>query len=220
MTDARSPLRAFRAAIFAAVGVSLAAVGHSSMSGQDVPFGALLVAFVVTGLAAWGVGHRRRGIPSIATGLLAMQAALHLTFAGSQTDTASMGGSHMGGSHSHGHMGGSHASGAPASGAGAHLDHSSLGMLAVHVLAALVCALWLARGEAAFFQLLAAVDSLAFAPLRLLLTAVRLPLPPRLTRRPRPRPVARARAAVLAYAVTRRGPPAQGLLLRPAPLAS
>ncbi|MFM9367507.1 hypothetical protein [Streptomyces sp. Da 82-17] len=217
MTDARSPLRAFRAAIFAAVGVSLGAVGHSSMSGREIPFGALLVAFVVTGVVAWGVGHRRRGVPSIATGLLAMQTALHLTFAGSQA--------HSPAHPSHG-SGASMGDGSGAStGAGMHgggADHSSLGMLAVHGLAALVCALWLARGEAAFFQLLAAVESSAFAPLRLLLTAVRLPVPPRLTRRPRPRPAARARAVVLAYAVTRRGPPARRSFceLRLTPLAS
>ncbi|MDQ8701376.1 hypothetical protein RCO28_02585 [Streptomyces sp. LHD-70] len=209
------------------------------MSAHDIPFNGLFAAFVLTVIVAWTVGHRRRGIPSIATGLLAMQAGLHLTFAGSQGHGSQAYASHGSGLHAstgtgphagHGsatymsagtHLG--HDAPMSGSGAGAHgaaTDHSSLGMLAVHVLAALVCALWLARGEAAFLQLLAAVDSLAFAPLRLLLTAVRLPLPPRITRRPRPRPAARARAAVLAYAVTRRGPPATAPLLRHAPLAS
>ncbi|NBE56540.1 hypothetical protein [Streptomyces boluensis] len=259
MTDVRSPLRAFRAALFAAVGVPLAAVGHSSMSGRDLPFGALLLAFAVTAVVAWCVGHRRRGVPSLATGLLGMQAALHLAFSGAQahagpprgpTGTAGgpmrtgdpMGpGSSMaaggptgadaamghGGPTAYGNVtsygdaayGGGAEHGAALAGHGASMGHNSLGMLAVHLLAALVCALWLARGEAAFLQLLAAVDSLAFAPLRLLLAVVRPPARCPAARRPRPRPTARPRTAVLAYTVSRRGPPRAYVPFRHAPMA-
>ncbi|MFC7309731.1 hypothetical protein ACFQVC_36645 [Streptomyces monticola] len=263
MTDARSPLRAFRAALFAAVCVALAALGHSYMSGHDIPFGALLGAFGITAGLAWCVGGSRRGVPSIAAGLLAVQGALHLIFAGSQSHAGAAAhgaAAHQGSVMSHGptpHDGASmphggamayehtgamsghttaayehstamsgHTTAAPSMADDDALmsllaGHSSAGMLAAHLVAALVCALWLARGEAAFFQLVAALGALAFTPLRLLLTVVRLPEAARTVRRPRRRPrSARPRAAALAYAVTRRGPPAVVLLHRYAPTAA
>ncbi|MFF9013915.1 hypothetical protein ACF09C_13235 [Streptomyces sp. NPDC014870] len=85
-------------------------------------------------------------------------------------------------------------------------SQSSLGMLAAHLLAALFCGLWLARGEAALFALARTVAALAFTPLRLLLAVVRVPEPPRSVR-PRPRTPRRARGVVLAHSLSRRGPP-------------
>ncbi|MEU6168628.1 hypothetical protein [Streptomyces tanashiensis] len=84
---------------------------------------------------------------------------------------------------------------------------SGAGMLAVHVLAALLCGLWLAHGEAAFFTLARAALAYAFTPLRLLRALVPVPGTPR-------RPVHRARrnarrphTVVLAHTLSRRGPP-------------
>ncbi|MGP3979496.1 hypothetical protein [Streptomyces sp. KR80] len=95
-----------------------------------------------------------------------------------------------------------------------HAGYGSAAMFAAHLLAAVCCTLWLWRGEAAFFQLLRCLGALAFVPLRLLLAAARRPAAPRPARpRPaRPRPgtgaaVARLRSALLAYALSRRGPP-------------
>ncbi|MFD8649618.1 hypothetical protein [Streptomyces mirabilis] len=94
-----------------------------------------------------------------------------------------------------------------------HLGHaadgtsSSLGMLAAHLLAALLCGLWLAHGERAVFRVLRALAGLLAAPLRLPLA---LPAP---VSRPRPR-VRRDRSAraprrlLLVHAITSRGPPA------------
>ncbi|MCZ0979418.1 hypothetical protein O1L60_10740 [Streptomyces diastatochromogenes] len=59
-------------------------------------------------------------------------------------------------------------------------------MLAAHLLAALLCGLWLARGEAAFLALARAALAYAFTPLRLLRALVPVPGTPR-------RPVRRAR---------------------------
>ncbi|MFJ6581386.1 hypothetical protein ACIQMY_36085 [Streptomyces sp. NPDC091368] len=84
---------------------------------------------------------------------------------------------------------------------------SGAGMLAVHLLAALLCGLWLARGEAAFLALARAALAYAFTPLRLLRALVPVPQAPR-------RPVRRTRGTaprphtvVLAHALSRRGPP-------------
>ncbi|KUF16614.1 hypothetical protein [Streptomyces silvensis] len=95
--------------------------------------------------------------------------------------------------------------------AGMHSGHdmggmSPFGMLAAHLLAALLCGLWLAYGERAAFRVGRAVAGWIAAPLRL---ALRLPQPPH---RPRPRPrrdfgVRGARRLLLVYAITSRGPP-------------
>lgn len=84
---------------------------------------------------------------------------------------------------------------------------SSTGMLAAHLLAALLCGLWLAHGERAAFRMLRAVAGWLAAPLLLPLS---LPAPPH---RPRIR-ARRSRAArlplrlLLASTITSRGPPA------------
>ncbi|MFJ2113806.1 hypothetical protein ACIOEX_18290, partial [Streptomyces sp. NPDC087850] len=85
----------------------------------------------------------------------------------------------------------------------------SAGMVAAHLVVAAVCALWLARGEAALFRLAHAALALAFAPLRLLLATARPPAAPRLIRAaPGARAAHRCHGVVLAHALLRRGPPA------------
>ncbi|MGW2812284.1 hypothetical protein [Streptomyces sp. NPDC001415] len=98
------------------------------------------------------------------------------------------------------------------------------GMLAAHLLAALICGIWLWRGEAAAFRLARAVGALgvlATRPLRRALALVRtcVPAPPRPVRRPRPhhRPRPRLRGAVHSHAFIRRGPPARELTRATAP---
>lgn len=83
---------------------------------------------------------------------------------------------------------------------------SSLGMLAAHLLAALLTGLWLAHGERAAFRVLRAVAGWLAAPLRL------PPAPSVVPGRPRPRP-GRPRSdrapgvGLLVHAITSRGPP-------------
>lgn len=218
MTDARSPMRALRAAILAAVCVTLAAVGHSSMSAHELPLGVLTAAFGVIAGLSWLAGGRRRGVGFIGPAVLTAQAALHVTFSA----TAGTHGALR--SRSHGHatadMGAGVGAGIGAdmgesTGAGdlggvvlAAVADTSPGMLAAHLVAGAVCALWLARGEAAFFRLAETVAAFAFTPLGLLLAAPRpLAVPPSVRPRHRTRAPHRPRGAVLAHAVSRRGPP-------------
>ncbi|WP_256356111.1 hypothetical protein [Streptomyces sp. PKU-EA00015] len=191
MTDARSPMRALRAALFAAVAVTLAAIGHSSLSAHDIPASGLLAALGVTAAAGWFAAGRRRSARSIGAGLLAVQGGLHLLFSG-EAPTAP----HHHGQHEHYDT------------AQTAAESLGTGMLAVHLLAAACCALWLAHGEAAFFRLAHAALSFAFTPLRLLLGAVRLPEP---DAAPKPADDAADESrhgVVLAHTVVRRGPPA------------
>ncbi|MFH8486656.1 hypothetical protein [Streptomyces longisporoflavus] len=98
-----------------------------------------------------------------------------------------------------------------------HMDHmggghdmsgmSPTGMLAAHLLAALLCGLWLAHGERAAFRVARAFAGWLVAPLRVPLA---LPAP---AHRPRVRPrrhrsAGRPRQLLLVYVITSRGPPA------------
>ncbi|MCX5250613.1 hypothetical protein OG895_36355 [Streptomyces sp. NBC_00201] len=200
--------RTLRAAVFAAVCVLLAALGHILMSGSDVPAWALAAGGVGTGAVGWCLAWRERGLPLIVAAVVAAQAALHEAFSFAQWTTEASGSSasmDMGSMHM----------GSMDSMDMAHMDHmghaaaggSSSGMLAAHLLAALLCGLWLAYGEKAAFRILRAVAGWLAAPLRLLLA---LPATPE-----RPRPHLRRRRSdreprllLLVHAITSRGPPA------------
>ncbi|MEV7086702.1 hypothetical protein AB0O07_12505 [Streptomyces sp. NPDC093085] len=223
----------------AVAGGSAGAVGASGVAAHGVSVPVLLTAFVVTACAAWLAGGRRRGVLSIGAGLLTVQALLHLLFAGALVPGLGDAGhvSHAGsGSSGSGAGTGMGAGGmgmglgtgpgtdpemAPGGSSGplgmvavplsalARLLDVAPVMVAAHLLGAAVCALWLARGEAALFRLVEAFGALAFTPLRLLLTAGRLPAAPRLIRPgPRAARVRRFRGVVLAHTLSRRGPPA------------
>ena len=98
-----------------------------------------------------------------------------------------------------------------------HTDHvghsmgggsSTFGMLAAHLLAALLSGLWLAFGEKAVFRILRAVAGWLAAPLRLLLLAPPI-VPDRLrVRVRRPQSDHAPRLLLLVHAITSRGPPA------------
>ncbi|AQT72196.1 hypothetical protein [Streptomyces sp. fd1-xmd] len=215
------PLRATRAAMFAAVCVALGAVGHARMSGMDVPPSGLLGAFAVTAVLAWFLAGRRRGPVGIAAAVLSVQGVLHFVFSGSRAAESAAGPAAVQGHH---HM--------PATGAAGMADtagmaemagaaaHGGAGMIAAHVLAGLVCAAWLARGEAAVFRLarvLGAAALHAARPLARALVLVRARVAavaaPPVFRAPHRRP-RRLRGAVHAHAVVRRGPPWSGSVHR------
>ncbi|MFI7412624.1 hypothetical protein ACIBU0_28525 [Streptomyces sp. NPDC049627] len=207
-------MRTIRAAVFAAVCVLLAALGHVLMSGATVPWWTLAAGVVLTGGVGWCLAGRERGLPLVVSVVVAAQGGLHAAFEFGQSsagagldmtampphmgamgsmgsmDTMDMG--HMG----MGHMGGHHMAGT-----------SSLGMFAAHTLAALLCGLWLGHGERAAFRILRAVAGWLAAPLRLSLA---LPAPPHRPRlRPRRGRSDRApRLLPLVHTITSRGPPA------------
>ncbi|MER5832333.1 hypothetical protein ABT116_16165 [Streptomyces sp. NPDC002130] len=205
--------RAIRAAVFAAVCVVLAALGHVMMSGDHVPLSTLLAGWAATGVTGWCLAGRERGLRLVVTVAVAVQTALHSAFSlGPPAPAASGSGSmemppvrHGMGSMSHGMSPDSMGSMAP------HTGHvpggdSSFGMLAAHLLAAVLCGLWLGHGERAVFRLLRAVGSRLAAPLRLLFALIAPPPPPvRERRRPSHRTPHRL---LLVHAITTRGPPA------------
>ncbi|MCT7357002.1 hypothetical protein N4P33_33405 [Streptomyces sp. 15-116A] len=215
-------VRTTRAAVFAAVCVLLAALGHILMSGTPVPWWALGAATAATGSAAWCLADRERGLFPVSAAVVTVQTALHLWFSYAQEltpATVSLGGgtgdgtSAAGPAHHMAHMGHAmHSMTATGSapqpmpgGEHATAGMSSTGMLAAHLLAALLCGLWLAYGERAAFRILRAVAARLAAPLRLLLA---LPAPrPRLRVR-RSHTTRAPRRLLLVHTLTSRGPPA------------
>ncbi|MFE9444031.1 hypothetical protein ACFYO2_34775 [Streptomyces sp. NPDC006602] len=229
--------RTVRAAVFAAVCVLLAALGHVMMSGRHVPAWLLAAGFAATGAVGWRLAGRERGLVLIMAAVVTVQTLLHSAFSLAQPPGgASAGGSmasDMGSSHmdsarldarhmDSAHTGSVHTGSMQMDGmdsmALGHMDMghmvpsavsggtSSFGMLTAHLLAALLCGLWLAHGERAAFRILRAVAGWLAAPLRLLLA---LPVPPD---RPRPRgrrphPDRAPRLLLLVHAITSRGPP-------------
>ncbi|KUL32231.1 hypothetical protein [Streptomyces regalis] len=225
--------RTIRAAVFAAVCVLLAALGHVLMSGAAVSWWALTAGLAVTGGAGWCLAGRERGLPLVVSLVVVTQGVLHSVFERAQSTATSAAGPDItppgSGGQGHamesmghdmsampmdsmdmGHMAMDHA---------AHMGHmgsmghdmggmSSFGMLAAHTLAALLCGLWLAHGERAAFRVLRAVAGWLAAPLRLLFAVV---APPRRlrVRRHRARSERVPRRLLLVHSITPRGPPAR-----------
>ncbi|MCT4353789.1 hypothetical protein M5362_11685 [Streptomyces sp. Je 1-79] len=206
--------RGVRAALFAAVCVLLTATGHVLMSGASVSWWAAAVALAATGGAAWGLAGRERGLPSVTAATVAAQAVLHTFFSLAQASAAprlpagtALPAVQAGrtGHTGHAAMGHDHMAHTPMPGHDMG-DMSTTGMFAAHLLAALLCGLWLAHGERAAFRVLRALASRLLAPFR---PAGRLPAPPhrprvRARREPRAR---RLRQLLLAHVLVSRGPP-------------
>ncbi len=177
--------RTVRAAVFAAVCVLLAALGHVMMSGRHVPAWVLAAGLAATGAAGWRLAGRERGLPLVVAVAVTAQTLLHSAFSLAQSasgapgggSTASDAGSPVGSAHAESaHMGSMHMDGMDSMDAGhmsmrhmgvshadmshtsmshtsmshmdmSHMDHaaaggsSSFGMLAAHLLAALLCGL-------------------------------------------------------------------------------
>ncbi|MFK8906691.1 hypothetical protein [Streptomyces sp. YS-3] len=219
-----------RAAMFAALCVLLTALGHALMSQAPVPWWALGCGLAATGATAWALAGRERGFASVVAVAVGAQAGLHELFSWAQTTARPaaqpmdmpMAGMPMAHPADMGHM--SQMDPMGDMGDVGHLEHmgsmgsmghdmagmpwgmSSTGMLAAHLLAALLCGLWLAHGERAAFRILRAFAGRLFAPLRLVLTAVP-PQPPRPRAVPE-RTARRPRRLFLVHAITSRGPPA------------
>ncbi|QEU89662.1 hypothetical protein [Streptomyces kanamyceticus] len=218
--------RLARAAVFAAVCVVVTALGHTLMSGAALPWWAVGYAFAATAAAAWWLTGRERGAPTVVSATVVAQLALHELFGFAQRLGAAPGAGATGGdgmAHMN-HM--NHAMRMPMpahSGAGTDsatasgpdagewimslFGHSALGMFLAHVVAALICALWLWRGEAAAFRTGRALAAALFVPLRLVLRVLVAALPPAPPRVGTLVPVPRLRGVLLQYAVSRRGPP-------------
>jgi len=192
--------RLARAAVFAAVCVAVTGLGHALMS-RAVPGWAVGYGFAATTAGAWWLaGRRERGAPAVMAATAAAQFALHgwfslaQAFAAAPTDMTA------------GHRSSAAVAAMPMSTAA--MGGWSTGMVSAHALAAVLCGLWLWRGEAAAFQLGRSLAAFVFAPLRRAsrvravvtspapATPASFHVPPRLDHQ-----------ATLWHSVTRRGPP-------------
>ncbi|MEU5637888.1 hypothetical protein ACH47C_30190 [Streptomyces rishiriensis] len=223
--------RTVRAAVFAAVCVLLAALGHVLMSGSTVPWWTMSAGFAATSAVGWTLAGRERGLPTVVSVVVAAQGALHSAFSwsgspapGTGLPAQSMNGMSPGSipmdAMDRGLMGSMGSGGSMDMGQAAHLvpaghlghmahggGMSSSGMLAAHTLAALLTGLWLAYGERAAFRLLRAVAGWLAAPLRLPLAAVTVPAR-RHGLRPTRERAGRLPRLTLTHTIISRGPPA------------
>jgi hypothetical protein len=197
--------------VFAAVCVLLAALGHILMSGSEVPAGALAAGAGATGAVGWCLAGRERGLPLIVAVVVAVQTVLHEAFSLAQSATEASGSSatmDMSGTGSM-HMDSMDMAHMDQMG---HVGHAtggvppSVGMFLAHLLAALLCGLWLAYGEKAAFRIVRALAGWLAAPLRLLLALPDTPERPRPHLRRR-RSDREPRLLLLVDAITSRGPP-------------
>lgn len=189
----RSLTTLVRAGIFAAVSVGVSANGHAVHSGHDVPLTGTLLGGALMLAIGWALAKRERGGGIILGWMLWGQLALHLVFGLTESG------------------GGIHAAHRTAALPGtADGPDSSLGMLATHLGAALLCALWLHRGEAAALRLARALRTLLSGAFRLCTAPPAVPGPSR-GRLYGGSGTPLASGAVLRYAVVRRGPPAPRL---------
>ncbi|MES4903650.1 MULTISPECIES: hypothetical protein [unclassified Streptomyces] len=205
-------LRALRAAVFAAVCVLLAALGHVLMSGAAVPWWVIGAAVPVTGGAAWCLTGRERGPLAVVAATVGAQTALHVAFMLAQGAMAGAGAGAaapmrmpMPSGHAH-HMAHAHDAMASAPLPGGQ-GYGALGMWSAHLLAALLCGMWLSGGEQAAFRLVRTLAVGLFAPLlSLLYGAPRVPARPRV-QAGRPGGPQRLRLLLLAHVIATRGPP-------------
>lgn len=77
--------RTVRAAVFAAVCVLLAALGHVLMSGSSVPWWTMSAGFAATAGVGWTLAGRERGLPLVVTVVVVAQGALHSAFSWGRT---------------------------------------------------------------------------------------------------------------------------------------
>ncbi|MEU3278873.1 hypothetical protein [Streptomyces antibioticus] len=178
-------LRPVRAAGAAVVCVATTALGHAFMSSDLLPWWTLALGFTTTASGAWWLTGRERGAATVVGATVLAQALLHLLFDMAHTLVRGTAGPAAGTDHT---MTFSHA------GMAMHMDHSmpgmgmqhagttgvsgtsplesllarqgSMGMVVAHLLAAVVCGLWLWRGETAAHRLGRALAVSLFAPLR------------------------------------------------------
>ncbi|CAN7213390.1 hypothetical protein [Arthrobacter sp. LjRoot14] len=163
---ARTPFHSLRAAMVAAMIVTLAAAAHV-VGGGALPAPGIMAAFLaLTGMAATAATRRKLNFPAMAALLGAGQLVLHEAFSALSSPAGA------GPAEPTGHHPASAAfSGLPldAASAASHLHHYESGwaaglMLGGHALATLACALLLAKGEAALWSLAAWLRPLVRLP--------------------------------------------------------
>lgn len=223
MEEIRPRLGALRAALFAALCVTLSSTSHVLMSHEPLPLTVVAAAFAaVFGVAYLVAGRRECGFRLIAALMVPLELAVDTWFTSGQRLCYGASGAPVTGSwwHSfheavicHGAPAGSRLPGVSGTTAAqVPMPSATLPwlLLALHVSVGLLASWWLRRGEAALQRLLRAASAAAFRPLLFAAAAVRAAALP--ARRVRPATAVRHAgspgARNLLHAVVRRGPPA------------
>ncbi|WP_329130803.1 hypothetical protein OG552_08365 [Streptomyces sp. NBC_01476] len=221
MEEIRPRLRALRAALFAALCVTLSSTSHVLMAHAPLPLTVVGGAFAAVFALAYLLGGRKRGFWSIAALMVPLELTVDTLFtSGRQSCYGPSGGPVTGSWRSFhevvlchgGEVGGGLASVPGGAAAAQQVPSVALPwlLLALHVTVGLLAAWWLGRGEAALHRVLGAMATAAFRPLLFAAAAARAAVAP-LPRRISPA-AGRAAAGPLAarpllHAVVRRGPP-------------
>ncbi|GHH66216.1 hypothetical protein GCM10018781_19740 [Kitasatospora indigofera] len=208
--------RALRAAVFTALAVPLSASGQVVVTGRPLPPALVAGATVVVFLVAAALAGAERRLLHISAVLVPVELLLNTTFNLGQTTCAPAFGAGHGPVHGMnllvcggGSMDSSFLPGPVAPAA------AQVFLLLVHLLVAVVAALWLRLGDSALSGLAGALRALGESlggPLRRLLLLAPVPaspvrlVPPPVADRPRPR-----RTDVLCGPAPRRGPPVLAL---------
>ncbi|WP_052851805.1 hypothetical protein [Streptomyces avicenniae] len=211
-----SGLRVTRAAVFAALLVTLSAGAHVLLSDAPLPAPAVAAVFAVVFLLALLLaGERERGLWAIAGLLLPLQLAADTVFTAGQATCYGPGGGPVTGPLRM--LGvdlicGGADFGAPLTQLAGPVDlpGGPLGLLAAHLIAGFVAACWLRGGEAAVARTLRAAVAAGFRPLLVAFAFVRASVPaaPGATPRPDSRDGHLPATLSLYRSVLRRGPPA------------
>jgi len=200
-------LRALRAALFAALCVTLSVTAHTLLSQLPLPLTTVAAAYAGVFAAAYALSGRERGYCAVATLLVPLELAADTLFTSGQNTCYGPGGGPITGSWRTinaafvcrgGEVGGplQHTAPDPAA--------APWALLAAHVTVGLFAAWWLRRGEAGLHQLLRTT----FRPLLLTVSVPdTAPLPPREERRPVGGISAAPALPLLLHSVVRRGPP-------------
>lgn len=163
------PHRAIRAALFAVVCVGVAALLHGMAGGCQASWTGIGLGLPPIWLAACaGLGRERSG-PTLTTGLGAAQVGLHFLFAHLCAVAASAAATAAATSTVAVSMPGMPNMVMPQP---TNPELRTIGMLAAHALAVVICGWWLRQGERDFFALCRAVAALVAAPLHRLTDAI------------------------------------------------
>jgi hypothetical protein len=199
-------LRALRAALFAALCVTLAVTAHTLLSQLPLPLNTVAGAYAGIFAAAYALGGRERGYWAIASLLVPLELAAAALVTSGQHTCYGPGGGPITGSWRTinaafvcrgGEVGAPLAHAAPDPVAAPWM------LLAAHVAVGLTACWWLRRGEAAIHQLLRTT----FRPLPHAVAAPDAALPSRPKHRPAQGNAVGPALPLLLHSVVRRGPP-------------
>ena len=220
MEEIRPRLGLLRAALFAALCVTLSSTSHVLMSREPLPPAVVATAFAaVFGVAYLVAGRRECGFRLIAAMMVPLELAVDTWFtSGQQLCYGPSGGPVTGSWRSfhnavicHGGEAGGRLPGVSGASAAAQMPSATLPwvLLALHVSVGLLASWWLRRGEAGLQRVLRAASAAAFRPLLFAAAAVRrtAPLPRRVCPAAAPVSPGALSARSLMHAVVRRGPP-------------